>query len=150
MARSPTHVPLVHAWDPKAFQQSISQALDHWIGKQPLLQVTLGTPPVIPTNQQHVAICMCMAASPKGDNFRRFGFAQRNSHAVLLLSDHKLCCVLSCIDPHCVRPRKFHSVMLLTRMDQCSHRALNLPDRSIDNSILLRFRNATLFEDHIN
>ena len=40
--------------------------------------------------------------------------------------------------------------MRLTRMDQCSRRALKLPDRSLDTCMLLRFRNATLFEEHIN
>ena len=30
VARSPTLVHDVQAWDPKAFQQSTSQALDHW------------------------------------------------------------------------------------------------------------------------
>ena len=73
-------------------------------------------------------------------------FTRRNSYAILLslaaLWDmfRKLCCVLNYRDPHCVCQRKFHSVMLLSRMDQCSRRALNLSDRSLANCVLLRFR----------
>ena len=40
-------------------------------------------------------------------------------------SVQRLCCVLNCMDPHSVCQRKFHSVMLLTRMDQCPRRSLN-------------------------
>ena len=38
---------------------------------------------------------------------------------------------------------QFHSVMLLTRMDQCSLRALNFPDRSVDKCTLLRICSET-------
>ena len=51
----------------------------------------------------------------------------------------------------CVQ-RKFHSVMLLARMDQCS-RPCSEPPRSLARSTIVFYcdsRSATLFEDHIN
>ena len=97
------------AGDPKALPQSISQVQDHWTGWQAtfLMQLTLNTPPVFPTNNMLLrsnnptkipvshrssyvllcrvaAICMYTTASPSGGNFRRCGVSQRNSYAVLL------------------------------------------------------------------
>ena len=150
-----------------------------WMAGNLLMQFTLKTP-VVPTNNMLLrstnpkwipasqrssysrlcrvaAICIYMTASPNHDKVRRYGYPpaqdtrRPDATGCSLGSVQMLCRTLSCKDPHCVGAEAVsHSVMLLTCMDQCSHRPVNLPDRSFDNRILLRFRNATSFEDHIN
>ena len=166
VARNATLAPLVQAWDTKTIDFTSCGTLD-WMTGNLWMQITSNTPHVVPTNNMLLrcnnprsipvshrssyfrlcrvaVICMYMTVSP---TVHRCGFSRRNSHALCYLwpfslgVPRKLCSVLNGTDRHCAGQKQFHSVMFLTRMEQCSR------DRSLDNCSCPD-RNATLRKSH--
>ena len=145
-----------------------SGSLD-WMASN-LMQFTLNTPLVVPTN--NMLLCSTDAKKIPVSHrccdlrvhdclsewwqFLSTWFSPANFMRRLVVlgcsvgSVQKLCCVLNCVDSHCVGQRKLHPVVLRTCMAQCSRSALNLPDRSLYTCIVLRFHSVTIFEDWSN